>query len=83
MILLTFFYFGVLSFFWKNISISVKIVLIIFYIIYFISYVYTAIINPGYKKHNLYSRTGEPKNKYKFCNICKMYVNREKINFSL
>jgi hypothetical protein len=81
MILLSFFYFGVLSFFWKNISISVKIVLIIIYIIYFISYVYTAIINPGYPKHNLDSRTGEPKNKYKFCNICKMYVNKEKLTF--
>ena len=81
MLLLTFFYFGVLSFFWLNISTKVKIIIIIFYIIYFISYVYTAIINPGYPKHNLESRTGEPKNKFRFCNICKMYVNKEKLTF--
>ena len=81
MILLTFFYFGVLSLFWKGISTKVKIIIIIFYIIYFVSYVYTAIINPGYPKHNLESRTGEPKNKFKFCNICKMYVNKEKQTF--
>ena len=62
MILLTYFYFRVLYFAFF-ISISVKIVLIIFYIIYFISYIYTAIINPDYPKHNLDSRTGEPKNK--------------------
>ena len=81
MLLLTSFYFGVLSFFWLNISTKVKIIIIIFYIIYFISYVYTAIINPGYPKHNLESRTGEPKNKFRFCNICKMYVNKEKLTF--
>jgi len=81
MLLLTFFYFGVLSFFWRSISPKVKIMIIIFYIIFFVSYVYTAIINPGYPKHNLESRTGEPKNKFKFCNICKMYVNKEKLTF--
>ena len=79
--LLTFFYYGVLSFFWLFISTKVKILIIIFYIIFFISYVYTAIINPGYPKHNLESRTGEPKNKFRFCSICKMYVNKEKLTF--
>ena len=79
--LLTFFYYGVLSFFWLFISTKVKIIIIIFYIIYFVSYVYTAIINPGYPKHNLESRTGEPKNKFRFCSICKMYVNKEKLTF--
>ena len=48
------------------------------YILFLSSYTYTFIINPGYPKHDLDSRTGEPRNKFSFCEICKMWVNLDK-----
>ena len=55
-----------------------KAIGIIIYLIFFISYTYTAVINPGYPKHNIDSITGEPRKKFYYCNVCKMWANLEK-----
>ena len=50
----------------------------IIYLIFLISYTYTALINPGYPKHDIDSLTGEPRKKFYFCDICKLWANKEK-----
>ena len=50
----------------------------IIYLIFALSYSYTALINPGYPKHDIDSITGEPRKKFYYCSTCKMWVNREK-----
>jgi hypothetical protein len=64
--------------FWKNLNNFFKISGILIYVIFFTSYTYTFLINPGYPKHDLQSETGEPRNKYRFCGECKMWVNIDK-----
>ena len=51
---------------------------IIIYLIFFISYTYTATINPGFPKHDIDSITGEPRKKFYYCNVCKIWANLEK-----
>ena len=55
-----------------------KIIGIIIYLIFLFSYTYTATINPGYPKHDIDSITGEPRKKFYYCNVCKLWANREK-----
>ena len=43
-----------------------------------ISYTYTATINPGFPKHDIDSITGEPRKKFYYCNVCKIWANLEK-----
>ena len=51
---------------------------ILIYLTYFISHSYTELINPGYPKHDLDSKTGEPRSRYEYCPICRMWVSKEK-----
>ena len=60
-------------FIWKYFSKILKIFHIITYIIFFISYSYTSIINPGYPKNNIERKKGGKK--YYYCDFCKFYVN--------
>ena len=55
-----------------------KIIGIIIYLIFFISYTYTFLINPGYPKHDIDSRRGEPRNIFTYCRLCKIWVNIKK-----
>ncbi|MCQ2817347.1 MAG: hypothetical protein MJ252_08795, partial [archaeon] len=64
--------------FWNNLHIVFKILGLIIYSTYMLSYTYTFLINPGYPKNDLDSRTGEPRNKFRWCDKCKMWVNVEK-----
>ena len=64
--------------FWVYLHIVFKVAGIVIYSIFIISYTYTFLINPGYPKHDLGSRTGEPRGKYRFCQRCKMWVNVDK-----
>ena len=59
-------------------NIYLKIIGIIIYLIFLISYTYTVLINPGYPKHDIGSITGEPRKKFYYCNICKLWANKEK-----
>ena len=62
----------------KYISTILKVVGFIIYFTFLFSYSYTALINPGYKKYDMNSITGEQRNKFSYCQICKMYINNEK-----
>jgi energy-coupling factor transporter transmembrane protein EcfT len=64
--------------FWLSLNNFFKISGVLIYIIFITSYTYTFLINPGYPKHDLQSETGEPRNKYRFCGECKMWVNIDK-----
>lgn len=64
--------------FWQYLHIIFKIAGVLNYSTYIISYTYTSLINPGYPKNDLDSRTGEPRSKFRFCDNCKMWVNVEK-----
>ena len=71
-----FFYFSHMK--WNNLGGLMKFIGIMIYILYVLSHLYTEFINPGYPKHNLDSKTGEPRTKYYYCQICKMWVSKEK-----
>lgn len=64
--------------FWSYIHIVFKISGVFVYSTFMTSYTYTFLINPGYPRHDLDSRTGEPRTKFDFCERCKMWVNKEK-----
>lgn len=64
--------------FWEYLHIFFKVMGIICYSTFIVSYTYTFLINPGYPKHDLDSRTGEPRSKYRFCAECKMWINIDK-----
>ena len=64
--------------FGSYINFYLKMIGIVIYLIFFISYTYTATINPGFPKHDIDSITGEPRKKFYYCNICKIWANREK-----
>ena len=68
----------VYSYFGKYLHFFLKFLGIIFYLIFLTSYTYTAIINPGFPKHDIDSITGEPRKKYYYCNVCKLWANLEK-----
>lgn len=72
------FYYFELIYFWNLVNFTPKMLGIIIFIIFYLSYTYTFLINPGYPKHDIDSRKGEPRNKFSYCNICKMWVNKEK-----
>lgn len=77
-ILLSFLNFGFLKYFWNGLPNLYKFTMILLYLIFNLSYTYTALINPGYPKHDNDSKNGEPRNKFFFCNICKLWVSRDK-----
>ena len=66
------------SYFWVYLHFFFKISGIMIYLTYFLSYTIIFLINPGFPKHDLDSRTGEPRSKFRFCGECKMWVNIEK-----
>ena len=68
----------ILKNFGNYINFFLKLLGIIIYLTFFISYSYTAFINPGYPKHDIDALTGEPRKKFYFCDICKLWANKEK-----
>ncbi|MCQ2817265.1 MAG: hypothetical protein MJ252_08375 [archaeon] len=66
------------SFFWRYLSLLFKFFGIILYISFILSYTYTFLINPGFPKYDLDSRIGEPRNKFRYCKKCKLWVNIDK-----
>ena len=72
-IFITFFYS-----FWKYLNLFFKILGILNFLSFLLSYLYTVLINPGYPKHDLESKTGEPRDKFRWCGACKIYVSIEK-----
>ena len=72
--LLFLFFFG----FWIHLNFIFKLLGILIYSTFILSYTYTFLINPGYPKNNLESQNGEPRNKFRYCERCKIWVNIEK-----
>ena len=66
------------STFGPYLNIYLKIIGIMIYLIFFTSYTYTVTINPGFPKHDIDSITGEPRKKFYYCNVCKIWANLEK-----
>ena len=63
--------------FWNFITLIPKIVGVIIYLIFYLSYTYTFLINPGYPKHEVDTRRKEHKDNYGYCNSCNIWVNQE------
>ena len=74
----SFFYFVIMYFLGKKNSFFLNFIGFLIYFTFVSSYSYTALINPGYPKHDIDSVTGEPRKKFYYCSTCKMWVNREK-----
>ena len=64
--------------FWSHLLFIYKILGIIIYLLFFFSYSYTALINPGFPKHDLEGKTGEPRGKFRWCGACKIWISIEK-----
>ena len=80
-VVVAFFFFGIkfiYSRFGQFINIYLKIIGIILYLIFFISYTYTVLINPGYPKHDIDALTGEPRKKFYYCERCQLWASKEK-----
>ncbi len=75
---ITFIFISFFYSFWKYLNLFFKILGIINYLSFFLSYLYTDLINPGYPKHDLESKTGEPRDKFRWCGACKIWVSIEK-----
>ena len=80
--LVVFFFSYLIYFFYTRLgayfNIYLKIIGIIIYLIFLVTYTYTFLINPGYPKNDIDSINGEPRKKFYYCNICKLWANLEK-----
>ena len=63
-----------LNSFYQKLGISI-------YLIFLISYTHASLFNQGYPKHELESKIIEQRNKYKWCNICKIWININKKSY--
>jgi palmitoyltransferase ZDHHC9/14/18/palmitoyltransferase len=59
---------------WKDIGLVMRIIGIICYWTYFISYSHCSLCNPGYPKNDIGRNFGYPREEYYFCNFCQFYV---------
>ena len=65
-------------YFWNNLYLSLKLVGIVIFATYWFSYTMTFLINPGIPKYDENAITGQPREKYRFCNACKIWINMDK-----
>ena len=63
-------------FLWKYLSFGIKLFGSINFWVAFLSYTYTAIINPGYPRNTIERKLGLPKNDYYFCEYCRFYMRK-------
>ena len=63
--------------FWIHINIIFKIMGIITFLTFFISYSYTSLINPGIPKYDENAILGKPRENYRYCAICCIWINIE------
>jgi len=71
------YYFGYINC-WYFIDYIYKLIGLSIYLIFILSYTYTFLINPGYPKNDIDSRKGEPRDKFEFCYVCRIWVNKDK-----
>ena len=63
--------------FWVHINIIFKIFGILIFLIFFISYSYTSLVNPGIPKFDENAILGKPRENYRYCGICGIWINIE------
>ena len=61
--------------FWKFLNFFFRILGILTYCLFSVSYTLTSILNPGIPIYDKNAIMGLPREKYKKCNICKIWVN--------
>ena len=69
---LCFFYY-----FWTSLGLYIKVSGVAVLLMFFISYTMTFLVNPGIPKYDEKAITGEPREKYRFCELCKIWVNMD------
>lgn len=77
-IFITSFYLIINKLFNFYISDSYKLIGRFIFILFFISYSFTSLINPGYPKNDFDSISGEPRNKFSYCESCEIWTKNEK-----
>jgi hypothetical protein len=75
--LVTFIFYIFFKHFWKYMNIMFKIMGMTVYLVYFLSYTYTFLINPGIPKYDEDAILGKPREKYRFCKKCGIWTNVE------
>ena len=75
---MSFFYFLLFYSSWNLLNIILKIGGIINFSMFFLSYTFIFLANPGMPTINENSFIGKPREKYKYCNECKIWVSNEK-----
>ena len=71
-------FFSLFCSFWGYFNIYLKISGIFTFLLFFCSYTYIFLANPGIPEINENSILGQPRNKYKFCRECKIWVSVDK-----
>lgn len=74
-LIITIFYCLFFKSFWVYINIFFKLIGILVFLTFFISYSYTSLINPGIPKYDENAILGKPRENYRFCGICCIWVN--------
>ena len=54
-----------------------KILGIITFLFFFLSYTLAFLLNPGYPKNNIGKFTGEPRKNYYFCEFCQFWIRKD------
>jgi len=70
---------GVYLTLWKQIGAVMRILGIICFWTYFISYTHCSLYNPGYPKNDEGRNFGIPRNEYYLCVLCNFYVKKSKL----
>ena len=63
--------------FWNYMNIFFKGLGLIVYLVFFLSYTYTFLINPGIPKYDEDAILGKPREKFGFCKKCGIWINIE------
>ena len=63
--------------FWTHLNIIFKLIGILLFLTFFLSYSYTSLINPGIPKYDENAILGNPRENYRFCKICGIWINSE------
>ena len=79
--IITFIFYIFLKHFWNYMNVIFKIIGIIVFLIFFISYTYTFLVNPGIPRYDEDAILGKPREKFRFCQRCGIWVNLEKNTF--
>ena len=75
---MTLVFFALFYSFWELLNPLLKILGVINFSIFFFSYTFIFLVNPGMPTINENSFIGMPREKYKYCNECKIWVSNKR-----